>query len=204
MPTPPALRSFVVLGADAGDGQTLVASALVQALCGQGVKAVAMKAAPHGDELQRLAAASAFGLPPRVLCPPPGAPTLDAVVDTFRVLATWADAVVLDGADPAGPEGADVARALGLPFVFVVGLRPGCAAAAVHKAQALARSGLECAGWVLNRSTPGDDAQVDALRVGLPGPWLGSIPHLQRVAAEPAARAIDMPRTLAALALPVT
>ena len=140
MPTPPALRSFVVLGADAGDGQTLVASALVQALCGQGVKAVAMKAAPHGDELQRLAAASAFGLPPRVLCPPPGAPTLDAVVDTFRVLATWADAVVLDGADPAGPEGADVARALGLPFVFVVGLRPGCAVAAVHKAQALARS----------------------------------------------------------------
>jgi len=203
MATPLALRSFVVLGADAGAGQTLVASALAQALCGQGVKAVAMKAVPHGDELQRLAAASAFGLPPRLLRTPPGAPTLDAAVDTFRVLATWADAVVLDGADPTSPDGADVARALGLPFVFVVGLRPGCAVAAVHKAQALARSGLECAGWVLNRSRPGDEAQLDSLRAGLPGPCLGSIPHLQPLAAGPAARAIDLPRTLAALALPV-
>lgn len=202
MATPPALRSFNVLGADAGDGQTLVAAALVQALCRRGVKAVGMKPVAHGDELQRLAAASALALPPRVLCVPRqhGVPTVDAVVDTFRVLATWADAVVVDGA------GADVARALGLPFVFVVGLRPGCAAAALRKARALAGRGLQCAGWVANHTGPDADAdatQVDALRAGLPGPWLGSIPHLARAAAEPAARNIDMRRTLAALALPV-
>ena len=226
--TPPAVRSCVVLGADAGAGQTLVAGALVAGLCGRGVKAVAMQPVArgvrgrgghwHSSDLQRLAAVGAFARPERVLCTsmrsadgtvPAPAPSLESVVDTFRVLATWADAVVVDAAertDPPPAPGFDtlgLARTLRLPVVLVVALRPGCVDEARAKAEALRRSGLECAGWVANRRDAAPDeaqAWVATLCRELPAPWLGSIPRLEADEPAGAARAIDMQRALSALA----
>lgn len=229
--TPPAVRSCLVLGADVGAGQTLVAGALVAGLCGLGVKAVAMQPMArgvqgrgghwHSSDLQRLAAVGAFALPERVLCTsmhdaadpaPARLPSLDSVVDTFHVLATWADAVVVDGTDSgergetgAGPafDTLGLARTLRLPVVLVVALRPGCMAEARAKRQALRRSGLECAGWVANRRDAAADearAWVAALCRELPGLWLGSIPRLEAGEPAGAARAIDMQRALSALA----
>ena len=173
MPTP-LVRSFIVLGRHDGAGLTPLSSALVRALRALGVSAVGMKPVARGrigaggawqsDELRQLAEASAFGLPARALCAGLQAddgsgtpPTLEAVVDTFRALATWADAVVVDGADGGGFDAVDLARALQLPFVYVAG-----SAAAAEEARALVAAGLECVGWLGER-----DADM-------PGEWLGA------------------------------
>jgi dethiobiotin synthetase len=231
---PSSIRSFIVLGTDSGAGQTLVATAIVRSLCKMGVNAVGMKPLAEGvvsaegawqsEELQRLAAVSAFGFPARALCAHmldssvnpadlrgsmAGRPTLASVVDTFRVLSTWADAVVVDGADSQGDAlgldfgSLELARLLDLPFVFVVGLRPGCVADTRRKVDALIRGGLECAGWVTNQAAPALEEvgrMLDALKQAMPGACLGAIPHLTHSSAEGAARAIDMRRTLEALA----
>jgi dethiobiotin synthetase len=231
---PSTIRSFIVLGTGPVAGQTLVATALVRSLCERGVNAIGMKPLAKGvigacgawqsAELQRLAAVSAFGFPARALCSymlesplghagvhdsSAGHPTLASVVDTFRVLSTWADAVVVDGADRQGEAlgldfgSLELARALGLPFVFVVGLRPGCVADALRKVDALVHGGLECAGWVGNQPAPvlaEAGRLLEALKQALPGACLGAIPHLQRPSAQHAARAIDLRRAMQALA----
>jgi citrate lyase beta subunit len=73
------------------------------------------------------------------------APTLDTVADTFRALATWADAVVVDGAGRVGFDGLALGHALQLPFADVVGSQ---AEEAVAHARALVRGGLEAVGWL--------------------------------------------------------
>lgn len=192
----PLIRSFIVLGTPAAAGLTEVTVLLLRALTRLGVRAVGMKPVAHGlftpsgswhsDELQRLAAASALGLPARVLCAQlidpgmtvddPAPPTLEAMVDTFRVLATWADAVVVDGAEPLGYGALELARALALPFVFVVKLEPGCVDTAIAQATGLQQGGLECAGWL---AWPAEPAHAESarwlctLRERMPGAWLG-------------------------------
>lgn len=161
---PLLVRSFIVLGAHGGAGLTPVTGELVLALRRLGVQALGMKPWARSDELRQLSAASALGLPARAFCSAlyagegGAAPTLDMVVDTFRALATWADAVVVDGVDRVGFDGSALGRALQLPFVYVVGTQ--VEQALVH-AQALARSGLEAVGWL------GDPA------ARMPGEWLG-------------------------------
>jgi dethiobiotin synthetase len=57
--------------------------------------------------------------------------------------------------DPPGDWGADdLAAALGLPVVMVVGLRLGCINHALLTAQAIAARGLRLVGWVANRIDP--------------------------------------------------
>jgi dethiobiotin synthetase len=234
--TLPLVRSFMVVGTDAGVGKTFVTSAIVQALGNVGVHAIAMQPVArglirdnriwHGTELQQLAAVSAFGLPPRVLSPyilpPAGAPlergaaggeelTLDVIVDTFRILSTWGDVVVVEGVDDLRAslaltfDSADLARELKLPFVMVAGLRAGCVGPALASAQAMISRGLECAGWIANRLDPAladADPIVNALTEAMPGPCLGSIPRLAVSAPADAAQAIDIERTLLALSPP--
>lgn len=234
MTTVPMVRSFMVLGSDAGVGKTLVTCAVVHSLCEAGVQTIAMKPATrgaisdngtwHSSEMLRLAAVSAFGLPPRALCPyllPPAGgalaaggtahvePTFDTIVDTFRVLSTWGDAVVIEGADGLCDsrgfkfDSADLAWELKLPFVAVVGLRPGCVAPALANLAAWAGRGLECVGWITNQVDPAlTDARqlVAALAAAMPGPCLGAIPRLSVCAPATVARSIDMERTLSVLA----
>jgi dethiobiotin synthetase len=220
---PPAVRSFVVLGAEPQAGQTCVTTALLRALGRRGVRAVGMKPVARGivtaggawqsEELQQLVAASALRLPARALCahllsaddaaaaPPDHAPTLAAVVDTFRVLATWADTLVVDGAAGAPFGSLALVRGLALPFVFVVSAVPERADAAVSQARALVRSGQECAGWVVVTTV---QAAIDAatrattheaaLRDRMPGVCLGTL------VCGAGADTLDMQRTLQALA----
>lgn len=211
---PPAVRSCLVLGVDAGVGQTLVTAALVKGLCRHGIKAVAMQPVARGErtaagsfhsgELQRLASAGAFALPARALCTsmlasgePREPPALDAVVDTFRVLATWADAVVVDAFVPGSVE---LARALRLPVVVVVALREGCVDDARHALAALRSQGLECAGWIGNHRRRDGDGWLEALRRTLPSACLGVIPTLAGGQDDPAGPVLDLPQLLEALA----
>ena len=73
---------------------------------------------------------------------------------------------------------ADIALALELPVLLVVGIRLGCISHALLTAGAIQRSGLRWVGWVANPIDPDfadRDDYVQALRQRLPVPLL-SIP----------------------------
>ncbi len=105
------------------------------------------------------------------------------IVDCHRALLQRADAVVVEGAggfmvpltdDEAGNStGADLAQALQLPVVLVVGMRLGCLNHALLTAEAIRARGLTLAGWVANQIDPDMAAQQENLlflkrRLGAP------------------------------------
>lgn len=86
-------------------------------------------------------------------------------------------------------DSADLARALGLPVVMVVGIRLGCLNHALLTAAAIAASGLPFAGWIANMVDPAmavAEENVAALESRLPAPLLGRLPHMKH----PDARAL--------------
>lgn len=79
-----------------------------------------------------------------------------------------------------GVEQADLARALDLPVVLVVGLRLGCLNHARLTARAIVADGCRLAGWIGNQVEPPGPhaaAYLDLLHAALPGPCLGLLPH---------------------------
>ena len=82
------------------------------------------------------------------------------IVSRFAALAARADCVVVEGAGgwlaPIGFDEtmADVAQALALPVVLVVGLRLGCLNHALLTAGAIKASGLPLAAWIANAIDP--------------------------------------------------
>jgi dethiobiotin synthetase len=96
----------------------------------------------------------------------------------LETLAALADIVVVEGAGgwlaPIGPSRtmADIAAALELPVLLVVGLRLGCLNHALLTRAAIGSSGLRFAGWIGNRIDPGlarADENVRALTERLGG-----------------------------------
>ncbi|MFX8324023.1 AAA family ATPase, partial [Acinetobacter baumannii] len=81
--------------------------------------------------------------------------------------------------------------------VMVVGLRLGCLNHALLTADAIARRGLQLAGWVANLVDPEMrhiQANIEALQARLPAPLLGCIPRLIDGSAEDAARHLNFSR----------
>lgn len=110
------------------------------------------------------------------------------------IVAKQADFTVVEGAGGwrvplAGHETlADLARALKLPVILVVGVRLGCINHALLSAEAIARDGLTLAGWVANLVDPNSsrvDDNLACLRERIAAPCLGFVPHL--ASASPAA-----------------
>jgi dethiobiotin synthetase len=94
----------------------------------------------------------------------------------------------------------DLARAVALPVVLVVGLRLGCLNHALLTAQAIESAGLPFAGWIAN----GIDARmaaveenVAALRSRLRAPLLGRLPHSPQRDARVLAGGLDVGALLA-------
>lgn len=176
---PVGVGSCFVTGMDHSDGESLVTLAISHLLRHRGWRiAVMTPAAADGVKkngswtsahLTRLRQAGSFGLPTSALSPyllPVAASPAEAaraaglfldpeaVVDTYQVLATWADAVMVEGVGgltvPLGPalRVDDVAARLGLPLVIVLRAdkaaeaRAGQVMALVHARQ------LVLAGWV--------------------------------------------------------
>ncbi len=107
---------------------------------------------------------------------------LAVIVAAYSRLAAKADVVVVEGAGgwrvPLNEreDMADLAQALGLPIVLVVGLRLGCLNHALLTAESIAGRGLPWAGWVGNTIDPAMAqlaANLEALGARLPGPCLG-------------------------------
>ena len=88
---------------------------------------------------------------------------VDIVQQRFHRLAAQADLAIVEGAGgwfaPIDDRltMADIAKALDLPIVLVVGVRLGCLNHALLTEQAIAQRGLPLAGWVANCTVPGVD-----------------------------------------------
>ncbi len=82
------------------------------------------------------------------------------VLDAAQRLAANGDGLLVEGAGgwhaPIGERDtmADLARALGLPVLLVVGLRLGCLNHALLTHEAIHRDGLDFAGWIGNAIDP--------------------------------------------------
>lgn len=111
---------------------------------------------------------------------------LATITQHYALLEEGRDVVVVEGAGgwyaPLTDHlfMSDLARALDLPVILVVGMRLGCINHALLTAEAIAASGLTLAGWVANRVVPGLDAYAEnmaTLRARLPVPLLLELPY---------------------------
>jgi dethiobiotin synthetase len=174
-----------------------------------GMKPVASgcRETPEGlrnEDAERLMAASSVPLAYEEINPyalaPPVAPhlaaaaagieiSLENILEHFDRLRARAEFVVVEGAGgwfvPLGPTltMADLARALGLPVILVVGLRLGCLNHALLTAEAIGRMGCPLAGWVANRIDPEMmlvEQNIETLRERLAAPLIAELPYLER------------------------
>lgn len=122
---------------------------------------------------------------------------LPAIVQAYQQLAAQADAVVVEGAGgwqvPLSNQVriADLAIALQLPVVLVVGLRLGCISHALLTADAIRASGLPLAGWIASRVDPNmlePEGNMAYLRQHIGAPLLADIPWQ----AQPDAKAVQV------------
>ena len=127
--------------------------------------------------------------------------TLQPIIEAFERLSHAADFVVVEGVGgfrvPLSDslDSVDLARALALPVVLVVGLRLGCLNHALLTADAIRASGLAFAGWIANAIDPQmavADENVEALRARLPAPLLGRLPYMPQPIAPALARDLDV------------
>ncbi|MDQ6916744.1 MAG: dethiobiotin synthase [Pseudomonadota bacterium] len=193
-----------VTGTDTGAGKTTVACALLRKYATGGLRVVGMKpvaaggGAANGD-IVALAAAGNVDAPLSMRCPyafehaiaPHLAAreagvtiALDRIVESYYALKARADYVVVEGAGGAlAPvserlDVLDIARALSLPVLMVVGMRLGCLNHALLTALAIRARGLELVGWVANSIDPAmarRDENVAALERRLSAPRLASV-----------------------------
>ena len=186
-----------------------------------GMKPVAAGLVPWGDDWASedaiaLRSDSTLALPPAldnpVLLHDPLSPHIAAaragvqidiatIVRSYQALAAQADAVVVEGAGgfhvPLTDTltGADLAQALALPVVLVVGLRLGCLNHALLTAEAIRARGLTLAGWVANRIDPemgAADENIAYLRSRLNAPLLAEVPYQDLP--EPGSLVFDLPK----------
>lgn len=199
-------QAFFVTGTDTGVGKTHVVCALLHATRQRGFTAVGMKPVAAGveadgrnEDVVRLLAASSVTPPPEWANPFLYAPAIAphiaareagrpidiaAIRRAFERLRTLADMVWVEGVGgfrvplDEKRDTADLARALALPVILVVGMRLGCLNHALLTAEAITRRGLVLAGWVGNHlATPMSHAaeNMTTLRALLPAPCLGEV-----------------------------
>jgi dethiobiotin synthetase len=197
-------RGIFVTGTDTGVGKTFASCVLLHAIAARGVKVLPMKPVAAGSDEDTLALMKAAGVPrdrfadvtPVLLCDaiaPHIAAAREhrrievaALVTAFERLAAGGDFMVVEGVggfevplDDA-TDTADLARALGLPVVLVVGMRLGCLNHALLTSRAIASVGLRLAGWIANAIDPAMQAPEEnmaTLLARLPAPLLGRLPH---------------------------
>lgn len=217
-------QAYFLTGTDTEIGKTFITCALLLRARQLGLKAAGIKpvaagtdAAGRNDDVERLRAAGNVVLAADVSNPycfaPAIAPHLAAaeagVAIDFARIATacasarsQADLVIVEGVGgfrvPLGVDrdSADLAVALALPVILVVGLRLGCLNHALLTAEAIAARGLTLSGWVANRIDP-DMARADdniaALRDRLGAPLLGSVPRYAGGQPADACGCLDLP-----------
>jgi dethiobiotin synthetase len=198
---------WFIAGTDTGVGKTRVTAGLLQALRLRGVRAAGMKPVAAGtsggrnEDVERLRARSCSGPAGSDLNPycfaDPISPHLAArqagvaidpivIVAAYRRTALHCEVVLVEGTGgwltpiSATATMAEVAHALALPVVLVVGLRLGCLNHALLSAQAIVQRGHKLAGWIGSTIDPAMLALEEnraTLAARIAAPELGWLPH---------------------------
>jgi dethiobiotin synthetase len=176
-------RGIFITGTDTDVGKTVAAVALLRGLVAAGVRAVGMKPVSAGasvsggvnDDVVALEAAGNVAAPlrdrnpfgfadaaaPHLVARRAGvAIDLELIRDAYARLSAQADAIVVEGAGGAlvplddRLDVLDVARALRLPVLLVVGVRLGCLNHARLSVLAIRARGLKFAGWIASHIDP--------------------------------------------------
>ncbi|MCB5364445.1 dethiobiotin synthase [Pusillimonas sp. CC-YST705] len=129
---------------------------------------------------------------------------LEVILDAYERLSEQAQAVVVEGVGgfrvplTEQLDTADLAVALGLPVILVVGIKLGCISHALLTVEAIRSRGLFLAGWVANQveiDMLAPQANVQSLCERIPAPFLGHVPRLEQPRAEQAATFLSWPQT---------
>jgi dethiobiotin synthetase len=128
--------------------------------------------------------------------------TVQALLEPMQaLLARNADFTLVEGAGgwrvplDAQANLSDLAIALQLPVILVVGVRLGCISHALLTAEAIARDGLLLAGWVANVIEPKTsrlEENLATLAERLPAPCLGRVPKLKSPGADAVAQYLHL------------
>ena len=199
---------YFVTGTDTGVGKTFITSALLRAARARGLACVGYKPIAAGatlrdgalrneDALELIAAAQSehdyADINPVVLRPAIAPHIALAQIGrhvSARELAAACPEAAFTLVEGAGgwfvplnerETLADVCTALGAKVILVVAMKLGCLNHALLTAAAIKRAGLDLAGWVANcfgDPMPCLTENVDTLRQRLPGPCLGTVPHV--------------------------
>jgi dethiobiotin synthetase len=130
--------------------------------------------------------------------------SLDAVLAAYERSVAEGKFMVVEGVGgfrvPLGEalDTVDLAQALALPVVLVVGMRLGCLNHALLTVQAIKAAQLKLAGWIASAVDPhmaALDENVDALRTRIGAPLLGRLPYTPSPDPRALAAALDV-RTL--------
>jgi dethiobiotin synthetase len=222
-------KTWFVTGTDTEVGKTAISCALLVAAGQAGLRTAAIKPVAagcdehghNGDALQLMASmtepldyqqvnpvALAEAVAPHIAAQHQG-----RVLQAGRlaglcrgVMLGGADFVLVEGAGgwrvPIGPREtlADVAVALRVGVILVVGMRLGCINHALLTAEAIRRDGLHLVGWVANQGGERmacHEENLDTLRRLLPAPLLGEVPLLTPFDPAQAAKYLDLRALLA-------
>lgn len=118
-----------------------------------------------------------------------------------QILEMQADFTLIEGAGgwrvPLADQDnlSDLAMALDLPVILVVGVRLGCINHALLTAEAIAQDGLQLAGWVANiidAKTARLEENLATLAERIPAPCLGRVPKLKLPTAETVAEHLQL------------
>ena len=124
------------------------------------------------------------------------------ILAAYDKLRQQAEVVIVEGvggfAVPLSPhqDSGDLAVAIGLPVILVVGLRLGCLNHALLTQEAIIARGLSFAGWIANAIDPDmalREENIAALDARLVAPRLGTVPFLDNPRSCTAAAFIDLP-----------
>lgn len=215
-------QAYFLTGTDTGVGKTLAACALLRAAAHRGLSTVGMKPIAagtdaDGSDVDKLIAAGTVTASRDLVNPycfsEPVAPhiaaaderrtiDIDVIGAAYKRLADKADFVVVEGVGgfrvPLGEDvdSADLAQALDLPIILVVGLRLGCINHALLTAEAIRARGLGLAGWIANRIDPAMarwQENLATLESRLAAPLLGVLPRQEKSDADRLGELLKLP-----------
>ncbi len=215
--------NYFVTGTDTGVGKTLISCALLYAFATRGKSVAGMKPVAAGcdadglnEDVKKLRAATnilaSLGQINPYSFPYPVAPhiaahnagvriNLERILESYSELAAQAEVMIVEGAGgfqvPLNEteDSTDLAVALGIPLIVVVGMRLGCLNHALLTLRAIDDCGLKCAGWVANvldAEMAALDDNIQALQQRIKAPLLGIVPHLPDAEARAIASRLDI------------
>lgn len=215
-------QSYFVTGTDTGIGKTIVSCALLSAYSARGNAVIGMKPVVTGRvcgewaDVKAIVAASSIAAPREWVNPyafiPPISPHLAAkqagmeidieiIRQAYCNLLKISDVVVVEGVGgimaPLNDRNdvADMAYALDLPIILVVGMRLGCLNHALITEKVIQASGLKLAGWVANQIDPqmnSFDENLHTLKERLNCPLLGVLPFERNVSTKNFSTLLDI------------